>query len=87
MRRGPNYYVVTVTEGQRGALDRALAAPANREVFVEFGGGRYADGSTSWEVAVASPSTRQRIQDVLWQSGISWCAVREMTEREIEESM
>lgn len=83
----PDWYMITVGEGTREALMRALRVPANREVFAEVGPSGYTDGSTAWAVVVRSPSTPQRQRDVLWQSGLgaqAWCTVRPLTEQEQE---
>lgn len=83
-----NWYMISVGEGNRDALMRALRAPANREVFPETGASGYTDGSTAWSVVVRSPATPQRQRDVLWQSGIgnmAWCNVRPLTAAELED--
>ncbi len=80
----PAYYVVTVSEVQRECLTQALRAPALAEVFPEVLGAGYTGGSTEWSVLVRSPSTEQRMRDVLYQRGVTWCTARPATPAEVE---
>lgn len=84
---GAYLLVVRVGQACREHARRLMQAPANKDVILEVHSGRYADGSTTWEFLISSRSTPQRIQDVLWQGGLSWVEVRGMTEAEYEEAV
>lgn len=81
---GTGVFDLRVLERNRYALGKALRRPANCEVFTAILGEGFASGSTEWRVVVTSPSTAQRIQDVLWQEGMAWVNVRELTPDEAE---